>query len=119
MRIIPDKKFLHKPCSYVGTGCAYEDIYNKPFNAPLPEGLQPDGYLSLNDENKYIRGLLEVDKKIYYNRVNRVPLKFFLKDNDKRACVCVYGHFIYVNGHDYWSFFDNEDDLVVCIWYLK
>lgn len=119
MRITPNIKYNNMPCSFVGTGSAYEDVYKTPFTAPLPMGLQTNGYLSLEDENKYIRKYLPVAKKVYYKRGERPLLKDFLKDNDKRCCICVYGHFIYVNGKDYWSFFNNENDDIVCIWYIK
>lgn len=118
-RIKPKDKYHGKPCSYVGTGCAYEDIFKKDFTAPLPEGLEEDGYLSLDNENKYIRSLLPIKRRTYYKRTERYPLKDFLQNNEEKACVCVYGHFIYVNGHNYYSFFDNLDDPVICIWYIK
>lgn len=119
MRIEPDAKYHGMPCSYVGTGCAYEDIYKKPFCPPLPDNLRDDGYLSLEDANKFIRSFLSVRKKTYYKRVDRISLREFLSMNEEKCCVCVYGHFIYVDGHDYWSFFENEDDQVVCVWYLR
>lgn len=119
MRFTPDEKFLEFPCSYVGTGCAYEDIYEMPFEPDLPEGLREDGYLSLDSEDKFLRKFLPVRKKQYFRRKERIPLREFLAANTEKCAVCVYGHFIYVSGHNYWSYFDNEDDMVVCVWYLK
>jgi hypothetical protein len=118
MRWIPDYKFYGLPCSYVGTACAYENITGKSFPGPFPIGLKADGYLSLDNENRYIRKLLPVIKKEYYKRGERPLLKDFLKDNKGKCCICVYGHFLYADGGDYWSFFDNENDEVVCIWYI-
>ena len=43
----------------------------------------------------------------------------FLENNKDKCCVCVYGHFIYVDGQDYYSFFENEQDPVVCVWYIR
>ena len=119
MRITPDSKYLRLPCSYVGTGCAYEDYYEIPFPGDLPDGLKGDGYLTLEAENRYIRQFLPIRKKVYYRRRDRIKLGTFLARNTARCCVCVLGHFVYVNGKDYWSFFDNENDDVVCVWYLK
>lgn len=119
MRYEPDAKYNGMPCSYVGAGCAYEDVTKKDFDLPLPPGLRNDGWLTLNNMNKFIRGLLPIRKKVYFKRGERPKLKDFLKDNEERCGVCVYGHFIYVNGHDYWSFFNNDENRVVCIWYIK
>ena len=70
-------------------------------------------------ENKFIRSFLKIKKKQYFKRTERVSLKEFLEKNTERCCVCVYGHFIYVDGNDYWSFFDNDNDKIVCIWYIE
>lgn len=119
MRCTPESKYLGMPCSYVGTGCAYEDITGKPFSPELPEDLRDDGYLTLEGENKFLRQFLKVKKKIYFRRTERMPLREFLYANTEKCCVCVYGHFIYVDGKNYWSFFENENDPVVCVWILK
>lgn len=119
MRYDPDDKYRGLPCSYVATGTAYEDYYNTPFEEPLPEGLKESGWLTLDNENRFVRSLLPVKKKFYYKRKERFPLSEFLETNEANALVCVYGHLIYVRGHDYWSFFENEDDSVVCVWLLK
>lgn len=119
MRIKPNDKYDNMPCSYVGVGCAYEDIYNKEFDEPLPDGMKQDGYLSLDNANKFIRQHLDVKKKKYFKGDERMTLAQFLEMNEEKCCVCVYGHFIYVNKHDYWSFFNNDHTEVVCVWYLK
>ena len=119
MRIEPDSKYHGLPCSYVGAGCAYENIKKERFAPDLPEGLKDDGYLTLENANKFIRQFLPIRKKQYFKRSERFTLREFLENNTEKCCVCVYGHFIYVNEQDYWSFFNNEDDKVVCIWYLK
>ena len=119
MRFVPDPKYDGLPCSYVGTGCAYEAVTGKSFNSPIPDSLKSDGYMTLDGENKFIRSFLKIKKKQYFKRTERVSLKEFLEKNTERCCVCVYGHFIYVDGSDYWSFFDNDNDKVVCIWYIE
>lgn len=119
MRITPPDKYNSLPCSYVGVGCAYEDILNKEFTEPLPPGLKTDGWLTLEDMNRYVRHYLPIRKKIYFKRSERITLHEFLAANTAKACVCVCGHFIYANKQDYWSFFDNNFDKVVCVWYIR
>lgn len=118
MRITPEKKYENLPCSFVGTGCAYEDYYGERFTEPLPEGLK-GGWLSLENLNSYIRKVLPITKKEYYKRGTRPKLKDFLKENYRPCLICVYGHFLYAKNEDYWSFFDNEEDDIVCIWYIN
>lgn len=119
MRVIPGRKYKGRPCSYVATGCAYENMTGQKFTAAEPEGLTETGYATMQILNSYVRAHLPVKKKFYYPRTERFRLRDFLSDNTERAVVCVYGHLIYVNGGDYWSFFENINDKVVCIWLLK
>lgn len=119
MRIEPSERYYDKPCSYVAVGCAYENIFNKKFEVGLPSGLKNDGYLSLNFMDKFAREILSIKKKTYFKRDQRIRLKDFLKDNRKKYCVCVLGHFLYVNNGDYWSFFENEEDYIVCVWEIE
>lgn len=121
MRYEPDQKFLGLPCSMVGTGCAYEYMTGSYFSTASknrPAGLQKDGYLPLNMEDKYIRQFLQVKKKKYFKRDERITLAEFLRDYKGPASICVYGHFIFAVDGNYWSFFDNDTDMVVCVWYL-
>lgn len=118
MRITPNRKYNGLPCSYVGTGCAFEDITGQRFKEKLPEGLREDGWATMKQLNAYVREHLPVKKKVYYTRAERFKLRDFLANNTGRAGVCVLGHFIYVNGQNYWSFFNNLNDDVVCVWYI-
>lgn len=121
MRYEPDPKYLELPCSVVGTGCAYEYLTGYQFplnNKTMPYGLKADGYLPLDKEDAYLRKFVQVTKKQYFKRGERPKLKEFLKDNKGPAAVCVYGHFIFAVNGDYWSFFDNDNDEIVQIWYL-
>ena len=86
---------------------------------PKPEGLQSDGYLPLKQLNTFIRQHLEVTRKVYYRRYERHLLSDWLRENTEKAVVCVLGHYIYVDGRTYYSFFNNDRDPVVCVWYLK
>lgn len=119
MRITPDSKYEDKPCSYVAVGCAYEDIIKYCFHAAILGHIKEDGYMTLDEANKFIREFLPVRKKVYYKRTERMSLKDFLKTNEEKCCVCTLGHYIYVDQKNYWSFFDNENDPVVCVWYLR
>jgi hypothetical protein len=119
MRITPAGKYSGLPCSYVGSGCAYEDIFGEVFDKPLPEGLKSDGWLTLEGNNRYVRSLFDVAKKVYYKRGERPMLRDFLSEYKGKALVCVYGHFVYCTGGNYYSFFKNDYDEIVCIWYLK
>ena len=118
-RIEPKERYEEMPCSYVAVGCAYEKFYQKPFTQPLPKELKDSGYLTTAAMNKYIRGHLPVRKKIHYNRGTRPTLGEILEGNTSRCIICVYGHFLYAEYNQYWSFLDNEMDDVVDIWYLE
>lgn len=119
MRITPSEKYQGQPCSFVSVGCAFENVTGEVFDRSLPEELRNDGWLTLTNMNTFIRSALPVTKKVYYKRTERKTLSEFLSGNESRCLVCVLGHFIYVSSKDYWSFFDNEDDKVVCVWYIS
>ncbi len=118
-QIIPNKKYEGYPCSYVGAGCAYEDIKKKEFKEELPESLSKEGYLSLKNEEEFLKTFFNIKKKRYYKRTERPYLIDFLRENKGPCCICVYGHFVYANGEDYWSYFDNDYSKVVNVWYLE
>lgn len=118
MRNTPAAKYLDKPCSYVGVGCAYEDLTGKDFDLPLPDGLRDDGWLTLDNLNRFVRSVLPIRKKQYFRRKERLLLEDFIGAGTGPCVICVYGHFIYAKGGDYWSFFDNDMDPVVCVWYI-
>lgn len=121
MRYNPDQKFSGLPCSVVGTGTAYEYMTGDYFSTSprnLPRGLKSDGYLTLEAEDKYIRQFLTVKRKVYVKRDDRITLSEFLKDHKEPCGICVLGHFLFAANGDYWSFFDNDQDKVVCVWYF-
>ena len=118
MRYLPEKHLQDHPCSIVAIASAKKDL-NINTDTNFPEKLREDGYLSLDDMNKLIRENLPVKKKQYFKRTERILLEDFLENNIEKCIVCVYGHYIYVSGEDYWSFFQNEKDKIVCIWFLK
>lgn len=119
MRYFPRDYYNDKPCSYVSVGIAYENIVGKSFDLPLQDELKDDGYFTLDNMNKFIRSVLPIKRKVYFKRNERMLLKDLFGSNSEKCIVCVIGHYIYVDGQDYWSFFDNENDEVVCIWYIK
>lgn len=113
MRLSPSRKMDDLPCSMVTIGCATENI-----NPEIPEGLKKDGYLSLDAMNRYIRKNLNVRKKEYFKRGIRPILKDLLNHNKEKAVICVEGHYIYADGENYYSFLENDNDSIVCIWWL-
>ncbi len=116
-RITPRPMYHGLPCSLVAVGCAAGEQNGKIIEKA--KGLTSSGYLSLDDMNRYIRSILPVQNKVYYKRYERVLLKNFLQGNQRKAIICLLGHYIYVEGENYWSFFKNEMDPVVCVWWLK
>ena len=109
----PPPMFRGVPCSMVAVGTATGAMPTR------PDGLRPDGYLSLARMNRYIRDMIPASKKVQFPRANRPTLKEFLEASDRRAIVCVLGHYVYADGHTYWSFLRNAKDRVVAVWYLE
>ena len=116
-RITPDSVYNGLPCSIVAVGCALGESRDKTLKKAV--GLRGDGYLTLDNMNKYIRSLLPVQKKEYFKRGERPTLEKLLSDNERKAVVCLLGHYVYIDHDKYWSFFKNEYDDVVCVWWLK
>lgn len=112
-RIAPPAVFDGFPCSQTAVGSAL-GLFTE-----APAGLKPDGYLSLDAMNRYIRSRLPVEKVESFRRGERPTLAEFLKSRDGCYVICVEGHFLYAEGETYWSFFDNDDDLVVRAWHIK
>jgi hypothetical protein len=118
MRHLPPKHFQSLPCSIVAITSAKKDL-NIYTETIFPKELREDGYLDLNVMNKLVRANLPVKKKQYFKKTERISLEDFLGINEEKCIVCVYGHYIYVNKANYESFFENEKDKIVCIWFLK
>lgn len=119
MQIIPSERFKGMPCSMVAMYYAYKDIYKQYIKVDEIIRTRQDGYLALSKMNTYANLLFKVKKAQQYGSTKRFCLKEFLKSNDKKCVVCVLGHYIYVDGKDYYSFFNNENDKVVKIWYVE
>lgn len=115
----PDKKYLGQPCSVTCVGTAYDHIHTWPFTIIKPEGMRYDGYLRLRDMNQFAREYLPIAKRIDFKKNERPRLKDFLQTNETRCCICVLGHYLYADTQTYWSFFDNDDDKVIAVWYLR
>lgn len=119
MRVVPNEKYEGIPCSQVAIGYAYEKIYGKELPHAVEVSLSnAEGYATLDAVNKTIRSLIPVKKKVYFRRTERISLKEFLENNKEKCVVCVLGHYIFVDGEDYYSFFENEGDMIVCAWYI-
>ena len=119
MQITPSERFNNTPCSMVALYYAYKNIYNQRIAVEEIIRTRPDGYLALSKMNNYINMFFKVKKAQQYGKDKRFSLNEFLKTNDKKCVVCVLGHYIYVDGKNYFSFFDNEKDKVVKIWYVE
>ena len=117
MKITPKSIYRDLPCSIVSVGCAVGEADERVLENA--KGLKDDGYLTLDDMNRYIRSLLPIQKKEYFRKGERLLLKDFLSGNKRRAVVCLLGHYVYVEGENYYSFFDNDWDEVVCVWWIK
>lgn len=94
-------------------------IHTWPFTIIKPEGMRYDGYLRLRDMNQFAREYLPIAKRIDFKKHERPRLKEFLQTNETRCCICVLGHYLYADAQTYWSFFDNDDDKVIAVWYLR
>lgn len=119
MQITPNERFNNTPCSMVALYYAYKNIYNQRIAVEEIIRTRPDGYLALAKMNNYINMFFKVKKAQQYGKDKRFSLSEFLKTNDKKCVVCVLGHYIYVDGKNYFSFFDNLHDKIVKIWYLE
>lgn len=89
--------------------------------------MRSDGYMPLETMNKFVRDNLHVRKRITYKRGERPKLrelpqiladKFPLMQ-ERKAVVCVLGHYLYLAGDVSYSLFDNVDDDVVSVWVLE
>lgn len=118
-RITPKDFYLDLPCSVVSIGCASETLHGSfdygKIKAFSEIASANDNYATLRSVNEQVRKFFNVKKYTYYTRAERRTLKEFSGIN---AIVCVVGHFIYLHGNEYYSFFDNENDKVVAVWEL-
>lgn len=108
----PSQALADIPCSMVAVGTATGALPDK------PAGLRPDGYLSLECMNRYVRAHLPIKRKVQYPRAVRPTLKDFLEANTEKCVVCCLGHYVYADQNTYWSFLHNAKDPVVAVWYL-
>ena len=107
-RHVPSPALQMVPCSVVAVASA---LGRRPDGSPQ---LRPDGYATLAAANKFIRANLPIKRRKDFKRGER-PLLRDLHFTGK-AIVCVLGHYIYLDGEDYYSFFENENDDVVAVW---
>ncbi len=115
----PDVVFEDYPCSAVAVGCALGIKTKEEVDKIMPEGLRNDGYLTLQGGNRFIRDNLPIKKYKYYKRGERTVLSDLLQGNTQKAIVLVLGHYVYAEGETYYSFFDNDNEDVIAVWWLK
>jgi len=119
-RIIPADIYQGLPCSVVATGCAMGVSSLSALSALVSDDLHNDGYLSLDGMNKLIRSNQKVKRCDYFKRGNRPSLLEWASMHEgERAVICLIGHFIYFDGENHHSFFENDYDPVVKVWYLE
>ena len=118
-RYIPESVYHGVPCSIVAVGTALGYETEEEVGSLKPIGIYPDGYLPLEAGNKFIRQHLPVAKREYFKRGQRPRLGDILAGNKREAIICCYGHLIYADGESYYSFFENVNDDVVSVWWLK
>lgn len=122
-QIIPAEVYQGLPCSAVAVGCAlgYDSRVKIATGGCISPDLHSDGYLSLKGMNALIRANMGVKKRVNYKKGERPELREWAhaEGKGKRAVVCLLGHFIYFDGRDYYSFFWNNEDDVVAVWYLE
>lgn len=128
VQITPVQFYDNTPCTMVACGCALDYFRHVPggqsrfdvSQAILGLKYHNDGYLSLQGTNKLVRQLLHVSKGgyKYFKRNERSRLRDYDFEG-KSAIVMVLGHCIFVSGNDYYSFFENEDDDIVAIWFVE
>ena len=118
-RIEPNFFYQDLPCSVVSIGCAMEKLQGKFFYDKIKTFSETasanDNYATLRSVSEQVRKFFNVKKYTYFTRAERRTLKEFSGIN---AIVCCLGHFIYLHGDEYYSFFDNENDKVVAVWEL-
>lgn len=117
-QIFPPRIYEELPCSVVAVGCALGIADSEGLKALVSPDIHSDGYLSLKGMNALVRANLPVQRFKKFKRGDRPMLWEYILPSHRPAIVCVEGHFIYTDGSDYWSFFQNANDRVVAAWEL-
>lgn len=117
--IVPKPFYEGLPCSVVSIGCASELLrgtfdYDK-IRMFSEQASRNNNYATLRSVNEQVRKFFNVKRYTYYTREQRKKLKEF---RGITAIICVLGHFVFLNGDSYYSFFNNENDKVVAVWEL-
>ncbi len=118
-RILPSEIYRELPCSVVAVGCALKIAEKSKLDALFSSRLHSDGYLSLKGMDELMRAFLGVTKRTTYKRGQRPCLRDFCHGYNGKAVVCLLGHFVYIEGGDYYSFFFNGGDDVVAVWKIE
>ncbi len=115
-----NKPFLEtQPCSYIALVCATKDMVVPFLSVHLPK-VDRKGYCKLADMTPSIKAHFPNVRYIYVRPAWRSTLSNFIEGHKgTKAIICVQGHFIYFDGTDYYSYFDNDQDTVIAIWMLN
>ena len=118
-KFTPKEAFEGYPCSVTAVGTAMGLNTEREILSIMPDGLRKDGYLSLKGGNVFIRRYLRVQRYTSFKKGQRPTLGELLPCEGKKMIVLVLGHYVYAEGKYYYSFFDNINDEVVGVWWLK
>ena len=123
---IPARFFENRPCSVVAINCALKDFGK--IDDDLTDlsdivEINENGYLSIANMDKVVKHFFTTAKKRYFGKKDRISLFshhwYYDTFANKRAIVCVEGHYLYITNYNYYSYFNNTNDLVVAIWFLN
>jgi len=103
------------PCSILALGLAISKAKLKVDEVGIK--VDKNGYCQLRNIDDAIRIHFKVEQYRYYREFTRRKLSDFI-EFPGQYIVCVKGHYIYVDGSNYYSFFDNDEDMVVAYWKL-
>lgn len=132
-RIIPKMQYYGSPCSHVAVQTARDELIMDDIRPVgdkwLPRIKSKDGWCTLSDMNRCVRKYFNVAKRVDYKRGQRPTLSYFLRNIENMfgneylsysAIIVVYGHCIFMDKNkNYYSYYENEDDEVVAVWFLK
>lgn len=103
------------PCSILALGLAIAQAKLKVDEIGIK--VDKSGYCQLRNIDEAIKIHFKVEQYRYYRDNARKKLGEFI-EFPGQYIVCVKGHYIYVDGENYYSFFDNSEDMVVAYWKL-
>ncbi len=112
----PEEELKSIPCSVLAVGLRLKALKKKPTDMNI--NYDGDGYCKLKDMDTALRINCKVSRYHYIKKGYRKKLKEYTLFPGKYV-VCVLGHYIYVEQDNYYSFFDNSEDIVIAWWRIR